>query len=43
MGANGMKSAWLENGRKAALCCPYALEAAIPSLAERFVKRSGIR
>lgn len=43
MGANGMKSAWLENGRKAALCCRYALEAAIPSLAKKFVKRSGSR
>jgi hypothetical protein len=37
MGADGMKTAWLENRRKTALCCVrrYPLEAAISNLANQ--------
>jgi hypothetical protein len=42
MGPDGMKTAWLENRRKTALCCAHrhAPEAAIPSLARKFAKKS---
>lgn len=45
MGADGMKAAWLEKQREAALCCvrPHALETAIPSLANKFANKPGIR
>jgi hypothetical protein len=37
MGADGMKTAWLEKRRKTALCCvrQHPLEAAISSLANQ--------
>ncbi|SCB47434.1 hypothetical protein GA0061099_1009214 [Bradyrhizobium yuanmingense] len=43
MGADGMKAAWLEKQREAAICCVRLVpEAAIPSLAKK-LKKSGTR